>query len=491
MKGKPKYILILLMAILTAEASAQNSQVLYFMNLPQNHMINPALRPSNSLYIGLPVISGINLNMYNNFVNFSDVFMKSKTSDAIITFLNPENNIDDFLAITKDKNSIETEFAVQLFGLGFSTRNGLYFFLDINERADANVVIPGDLFKLVLKGNEEFAGGRIDLSSLRGDLKYYREIGFGFSKNFTNKLRIGVKGKLLFGLAGASIDNRSLGITVNNDYSQALDANLTFNVSYPLKAYMNSDNNKIDSLVFDDKRFNTKSGVVDFFTNTKNIGLGLDIGATYDVSDKIMVSAAITDLGYIRWQKDVTNIDVKDQFAFSGLDMHDFINGTKTFKEVGQEMIDSLKNSLIVSKSNVPYTTYLPFGVSLGGSYELTNNLSLGLLSYSRVIGKQLRESLTLSGNVNLSNAFSFSLGYTIANHRFDNIGAGLAFRAGIVQFYLLADRIPVTWNRIKNDNSTFPVPSIWNSANLRLGMNLVFGNKIKKRNDRPMIMVE
>jgi Family of unknown function (DUF5723) len=204
-----------------------------------------------------------------------------------------------------------------------------------------------------------------------------------------------------------------------------------------------------------------------------------------------MVSAAITDLGYIRWQKDVTNITINDQFAFSGLDMQDYINGTKTFKEVGQEMIDSLKNSLIVSKSNVPYTTYLPFGVTLGGSYELTNNLSFGLLSYSRVIGKQLRESLTLSGNVNLSNAFSFSLGYTIANHRYDNLGAGLAFRAGIVQFYLVADRIPITWNQIKDNNSTIPVPSIWNSANLRLGMNLAFGNKIKKKNDKPMILVE
>ncbi len=491
MKGKPKYTLILLMAMITAEVSAQNSQVLYYMNLPQNHLSNPALRPSNSLYIGLPLISGINVNMNNNFVNFSDVFMKSKTSDSIITFLHPESNIDDFLAKIKNKNSIETEVAVQLFGLGFSTRKGLYIFLDINERTDENIVIPGDLFKLILKGNEGFVGSKIDLSSLRGDLKYYREVGLGFSKNFTDKLRIGVKGKLLFGLAGASINNRSLGITVNDDYSEALDANLTFNVSYPLKVYMNADPNKIDSLVFDDKRFSTTSGVVNFFTNTKNIGLGLDIGATYNVSDKIMVSAAITDLGYIRWQKDVTNLNFKDQFAFSGLDMFDFINGTKTFKEVGQEMIDSLKNSLIASKSNVPYTTYLPFGVTLGGSYELTNNLSLGLLSYTRIIGKQFRESLTLSGNANLSNIFSASLSYTITNHRFDNLGAGLAFRAGVFQFYLLTDRIPVTWNRLKVDSSTIPLPSIWNSTNFRLGMNLVFGNKIKRKDDKPMIQVE
>ena len=36
------------------------------------------------------------------------------------------------------------------------------------------------------------------------------------------------------------------------------------------------------------------------------MGLGLDIGATYDITDKLVVSAAITDLGFIRWKKDVT-----------------------------------------------------------------------------------------------------------------------------------------------------------------------------------------
>ena len=224
MTGKAKYILVLLMAIIIADASAQNSQVLYFMNLPQNHLLNPALRPSNKVYIGLPVLSGINLNVNNNFVNFSDVFMKGHPSDSIISILHPDYNINDFLAKISNKNSIETEATIQLFGLGFSVGKDGYVFLDINERVDGNVVIPGDIFKLALEGNEPFVGSKIDLSSLSGDLKYYREVGLGYSRNVTNKLRVGVKGKLLFGIACASIDNKSLGITVNNDYSHTLDA---------------------------------------------------------------------------------------------------------------------------------------------------------------------------------------------------------------------------------------------------------------------------
>ena len=490
MTGKIKYILILILAFIITDASAQNSQVMYYMNLPQNHFLNPALRPTNSLYIGLPVLSGINLNINNNFVNFPDVFIKGQPKDSIITFLHPDYNVDKFLAKIKDKNFLEPESIVQLLGVGFSIGEDGYLFLDINERFDGNIVLPGDLFKLALKGNEGFAGSKIDLSSLRGDMKYYREFGIGFSKKFTDKLRIGIKGKLLFGIAGASINNKSLGITVNDDYSHTLDANLIVNISGPVNVYMDSKHN-IDSIAFDDNRFKTSGGTAEFISGKKNLGLGLDIGATYDLTDRIVVSAAITDIGFIRWKKDVTNLKANNQFEFSGLNMLDVLNGTKTIDEVGQDMLDSLKNAFVVTNSKAPFTTYLPFGFSLGGSYNVTKQFSVGLLSYSRIIGKQLREALTLSANINLGNALSTTLSYTAENHQYDNLGAGLAFRAGIAQFYLVTDRIPIMWNKIKDKKNTIILPANWNTINLRLGMNLVFGNGQKKKDDKPMIEVE
>lgn len=171
--------------------------------------------------------------------------------------------------------------------------------------------------------------------------------------------------------------------------------------------------------------------------------------------------------------------------------MVDVINGSKTIDEVGQDMLDSLKNAFTVSSTKSPFTTYLPFGVSFGGSYNVTKSISLGLLSYSRIIGKQIREALTFSANINLGSSLSTSVSYTAANHRYDNLGAGLAFRAGITQFYLIADRIPVVWNRIRDDNSNIVIPANWNTVNLRLGMNLVIGNRVKEKSDKPMILVE
>lgn len=490
MSWKIKYILILILAVAVANTSAQNSQILYYMNLPQNHLLNPALRPSNSLYIGLPVISGTNANLNNNFINFSDVIMKGQPKDSIISFLNPNFNVDKFLAKIKNKNSLEPESMVQLLGVGFSGGKESYVFIDINERFEANLVLPGDLIKLVLKGNEGFVGRKIDLSSLRGAINYYREFGAGFSRNFTDKLRIGIKGKLLFGIAEASVENKSLGITVNEDYSHTLDANLAVNMSGPLTVNMDSKNN-ISSIVFDKNKLKTASGRTDFFSGKGNPGLGLDIGATYDLTDRISFSAAVTDLGFIRWKKDVTNLKAKNTFKFSGLNLLDVLNGTKTIDEVGNEMLDSLKNAFVVSRTKESFTTYLPFGISLGGSYNVAKYLSLGMLSYTRIINQQIREALTFSANVNFGNSFSTSVSYTAENDQYDNLGAGLAFRTGIAQFYLITDRIPLMWNKIKGDKSSFILPANWNTFNFRLGMNLVFGNKVREKNDRPMLIVE
>ena len=112
----------------------------------------------------------------------------------------------------------------------------------------------------------------------------------------------------------------------------------------------------------------------------------------------------------------------------------------------------------------------------------------MGILSHSIITGKQLREPLTLSANLNLGNAFSASLSYTSENRRYDNFGAGLAFRLGIFQFYFITDRIPVMWNKVTTSNKTISLPYNWNTINMRLGMNLAFGNNMGKKNDKPML---
>ena len=483
-----KYTLTGCLALIFASAAAQTSQVLYYMNLPQNHLMNPAMHPTNSFYIGLPVISGIYFGVNNNFINYSDLFKNSSSSDSVNSFLSSESATDEFLSKVNKKNSISPQITIPTLSFGFKGKNGLYFFFDVNERIEANAVFPGDIIKVLLKGNAEFVNDKIDLSSLRMDMRYYREFGFTMSKDISNKLRVGIRPKFFTGIMSTKFENRSLGISVNQDYTHTLDADFTANFSGPFTVKLDSDNN-LESIDFDNNYFDS------FYTfaGLENRGLGLDLGATYKLlNDKVLVSASLTDIGYIKWRRDVTNLKVKGQYVFDGLDLTDVINGDQDINQVVDTLIENIKKEFVLTETNEPYTTWLAPGLTLGGSYNLNKSISFGVLSYTRFIGKQVREALTLSANVNISNAFSFSFGYSLQNQRADNFGAGLAFRAGFFQFYLISDRIPVNWDRLKTGgSSSIVVPANWNTVNLRLGMNLTFGNKVKKKDDKPMIQNE
>jgi hypothetical protein len=489
MLKKSRYLLILILVIVIQDAIAQNSQVLYYMNLPQNHLLNPALRPSNSFYIGFPGLTGVNLNVNNNFVNFSDVIMPAQKGDSLISFLHPDYNVDKFLKKLKPTNFFTPEMSIQLLGVGFNAGKELYFSIDVIDRVQGNFALPKDLFVLALKGNDSFLGKTINLSGLNARLMHFREFGIGASKNFGDKLRLGIRGKLLFGTVNFSLNNKSLGLTVNDDYSYDLNADLSALISGPIKVHtsINSSTGKtrIDSLSSDNDKIKNSG----FYLGTGNTGLGVDLGAVYQVTDKISISASITDLGYIKWKKDVTTLKANSKFVFDGLNVTDVVNGTKTFDDVAQDLLDSLKNSFTISNENKPFRTSLPLGFTVGGSYNLSKSISFGILSHSVISNKRIREALTVSANVNLGNSFSTSICYTAENSRFDNLGAGIAFRLGIVQLYFMADRIPLAWNRINTDKGSIVLPYSWNTVNMRLGLNLAFGNKIKPKNDKPMLI--
>ena len=86
---KAKLILSVIFTLIAADISAQNSQVLYFMDLPQNHLVNPAFRPSNRIYVGLPGISGVDVTVKNNIFSFSDFLPEGREiNEATIPFLN-------------------------------------------------------------------------------------------------------------------------------------------------------------------------------------------------------------------------------------------------------------------------------------------------------------------------------------------------------------------------------------------------------------------
>jgi hypothetical protein len=314
---------------------------------------------------------------------------------------------------------------------------------------------------------------------MKADFKYYREIGIGASKNITPKLRFGAKAKLLFGITAGSFQNYALNLTVNNDNTNTLDANMAFDISGPVHFVTDSENH-IEDVVFDNERFDTAHGVKNFLATTKNAGFGLDLGAEYAVNDRIVLSAAITDIGFIKWKNDLTSLEAVGNVELNGLDFEDIYNGNATFDDVTGSLLDSLKKEFYVAGTGKPFTTKLPVGLAIGGKYNLNDKFSIGILSYSRMTNQQIKEALTFSANMNIGNKVSTTLAYTLCNNSYNNLGLGLGFRASVVQFYFLFDKIPLSWKKAGNGGESVTLPANWNTIHTRFGMNLVFGNKAR-----------
>jgi hypothetical protein len=71
-----------------------------------------------------------------------------------------------------------------------------------------------------------------------------------------------------------------------------------------------------------------------------------------------------------------------------------------------------------------------------------------------------------------------------------------MAFKAGPVQLYLIADKIPIKWGKFYtgNDNNGYnrvPLPENWNMMSVQIGLNISFGKIAGKKADKPMVVVE
>lgn len=449
------------------------------MNLPQRNTLNPALQYTGRTYIGLPGISDISVRVDNNFLSLSDMFTNGVISDSTFVFLEQGEDLDNFLAGLGTNNSLGHQAGVQLFGLSFTVGNDLRITFDINERLDANFVIPGDMLRLIIAGDEGYMGQNLDFSSLRAGAKYYHEIGIGASKNVTEKLRVGARLLVLSGVASAYLTNNGISLTVNDDFTHAMDADMSLNVSGPI-TFLKDEEGLIDDVRYDE--FEERRDAVSYLSAMANPGFGFEAGAEYRFNDMFAVSAAITDFGFIKWKRDRSEIYTTTSIQFNGLTMEDVRDENVTFDEVFNWAADSLQESIEFSENPAPYTTYLPFTATAGFSFTPVKFFTAGVLSQTRFIGKQVHEAFTISGNLHLGNFFSTTLAYTAANKRYDNLGFGIAIRGGTSQFFAIVDNVPLRWTKMTVDGDDIRLPWNMNTVHARLGLNLVFGNKEKER---------
>jgi len=474
-------IFITIIGIIQSFVSAQQVNTIYFMdNIPFRHNLNPAFQPTTYYYLSLPVVGLTQINVGNNSLTLKDVIYNY--NGQTISFLHPVGgNIQRFYNTLRPTTVIHADLETNLLSLGFRYKSAFWSF-SLTEKIIGIVDIPKDFFLISLFGTREINNNSFNFTMLQSDVTAYTEAALGYSKKIDDKWSTGIKLKYLLGSANVSNTNKEL--TMNAGVEKwILKGEGVVNVSSPYQVIIGNNFQSIS---------HTYPTSLSNLIKPSGLGVGIDLGFTYNPIKSLTFSAAIIDLGYIRWKTNAQNINYKIDYSFNGIGQIDSIKNLNSVQTIfdrittGNSLVDSLimavQTASKVSKTYNSYTTFTPTKLNLGTEYSiLDQHLSFGLLSRTIFNKKTISEEITASVNAKPTYWLNATLSYSIFGGQFSSVGAGLGLRTGFVHWFVAADYMAFQKATLAlRELSTsywdikMPIPYNTKSCNFSVGMNLV-----------------
>lgn len=443
---------------------AQESTTLQFMKgLPQSSLLNPALHnDSSAVVVGVPGLSGQYVDVNSPFASH-DLIHKGTgvLADSLIV------DIDNFPQSLRKVNTLEQNLSLPLFYLGIRHKKS-FFSLGITEKQTSQLTFHKSLVQFIADGNAPYVGQNYDLGTLDMNAFHYREFALGYSNEvIKNKLTLGLKAKVLYGKMALQTQQNNITVeTAADGTSIILNADMQISMSAPARV-------KYDSEGYFDGMDDEDMEPADYVLQNGNAGMAFDLGAVYKLTPKLTLSASMVDIGRISFKKDITTLDYTYSHNWEGVD---FSNSVDKAQEdyvrpgdlLDQEM-DRIEETFKPHRSNFGtkgFTTNIPLKVYLGGTYELNRKVNIGLLERFYKHGEFTQNTISLSGNTLVGDFLTLSGSYSVIGHQMNNLGLGMAVRAGFFQFYAVGD------------NMLALRPSRARYANARFGVNFLFGRK-------------
>ncbi|HPW65613.1 MAG TPA: DUF5723 family protein [Salinivirgaceae bacterium] len=440
-------VLPLFFFFVAIQVEAQENIGMYYLHsVPNSVRLNPSTTLDYKGYFGgliIPVsgqiLPPLNLGISVNSFCYSDIVYKpgGAFGDSLATVFHDVGKSRAFADGLKPVNRIDFHTYIDLLHFGFRTKNVFWHFSMV-EKVEAGVSFPRDLLRLLVYGNDDFPDPYVDLSGFGAKALHYREIGLGITHEQSTVFSYGVKAKALFGMGNLQFDKSTLEwrtdpVTGNFIFNADFDINASQPIVEVTDLYYDSEG---DSLVI---KTNQKDlDPIGYVTNMKNGGIAIDLGATYSPVSNLKLHASVTDLGFIRWNDNVTNLRAKGELNFTGICLNDFLDDSL---DMGNLYIDSLFKTFDPKLSHDSYKTTIPLKMFVGASYQLADILSFGALYHGRLWNNELNSSVTLSANLN-NRGFGLVVSYTLMKDSYKNIGVGLALKLGGWQTFLMTDNI-------------------------------------------------
>jgi hypothetical protein len=464
---KSLFLALLLFLAFSATAQYQVKSAYFIENDPLRHQFNPAFQPQAGLYISIPVLGYTQANVEMPVMG-SDLLYHLNGNDYWFLDKNVPNGRENFLKTLGNHPMINLGGEINLFSLGWRVKKS-YITISASEKMAVDFALPKGVFNMLLDGLAPSGEDGDDFVFNFGlDASLYTEIAAGYSLKINDQLTAGVKLKALLGTADISARNENLILTTGIDQWR-LRGNDTWSITTPL-----------DQLLNDEGKFDPVSPRNVVAKLVSGFGGAIDIGVTYDFKTfPLKLSAAITDLGSIRW-KGSNNIHYTADFAFEGVNKTDF--NFDDFEGLIDSIADGFVNSFTYEEAAAgkAYTHSLSPKFLLSAQYPLLKNDLLGataLYQHSNYYDEFTAAITSQPAKwANLAVNYSFSDGLKTASFGFA-FGLKLAF----LHISFATDYISLNNARVTIDNgekvyrSPALIPYRQSGFNYKAGINLVF----------------
>lgn len=442
--------LIFYMAFGLTVAMAQNKQLLYgFGDIPQSMMLNPGAKTKLQRHYGIPLLSQIHLDVGASALSAYDLFaddgvsINTKLRNKIFEMQN-----SDFLTVTQQ---------LELINLGWRTKTDLYFSAGIYQELDFITYYPRDLAILAHEGNANYIDYEFDLGEINMMADLLTVYHVGVNKELTPKLTAGVRFKLYSSMASFRTTNNSGSFVTRvapddgeNIYEHSLeDVNVTVHTS----GINSLEGNEGSAFVGE---------VVGRAFFGGNFGVGVDVGATYEITDDLLVSASVLDIGAIFHSKDAVTYRATGNYTLDGIELvfPPIDDGDATFPYY-DDLEDEFEREIPIDTIRSGYTQWRPvkmnasvaysFGralgngddcncLNMGGDVERAQTVGLQWYGIKRPKGVQMAGTAFYQRR--LFNFLAAKATYTVDPFSFKNVGLGMVVDIGKFNFYMAADNL-------------------------------------------------
>lgn len=448
-------ILVFLLVAFSLWSKAQNKQILYdFNEIPQSLLLNPGTEVDYKWHFGIPLLSHIHFDVGNTGPSVYDLF----ADDGVNFNTKLRNSLDklsknDFISLNQQ---------LELFSGGFrhmGREKETYFSFGVYQETDLFVYYPKDYLTFAYYGNLDPVGKSFNLGDLNLKGEMLTVFHLGANQKINDKFTLGFRGKIYSSIIDFKGTNNSGSFFTTpgqqNFYEHTIRADLEIQTSGYASLREIEANDTQDGTSQVVKKF-TKRALLG-----GNLGLGFDVGFTYNINDQLNLTGSIQDIGFIRHTKDVESYTLKGEYSLEGINLlfPAILSGTGATNNYWQDISDDIEEQLPIDTLNTKYTSWRSpkFNSSLKYSWgrQLPEDCDCAAgssdITYLNAIGAQLfymgrprspQLAVTMFYYRRLFNFLRFKATYTADSYSFTNLGAGMSAHMGNVNFYLMADNL-------------------------------------------------